>query len=105
MVIDDHRAAMGCDETLLTSLGEEAAGATNIIRFHATRPMTDDSAKTIVLLELSSRAHALHKALLAVSGHPVLSLVSASLKPEGTRRTPRHRPWPRDWGTGKRPSG
>ena len=90
MVIDDHRAAMSCDETatLLTSLGEEAAVATHIIRFHATRPMTDDSAKTIVLLQLSSRAHALHKALLALCGHPVWSLVSASLKPEGMRRTP-----------------
>ena len=53
---------------------------------HAHHPVPCDASndgrhcETIVLLELSSRAHALHKALLALCGHPMWSLVSASLK-------------------------
>ena len=90
MVVETHPATMTSDETALRikTLVEESANTTNVMRFHAKRPMTGSGSKTIVILEISSRAHVLHQALLDLCGHPIWSLVSAALRPEGMKRTP-----------------
>ena len=91
MVVDAHWDTMTFEESadrLKTLVAAEAAVPTNVMRFHATRPMQDNGSKTIVILELSSRAHVLHRALLHLCGHPAWSLISAALHPEGLKRTP-----------------
>ena len=90
MIVDHHRPTMTCTDTesRLQTLAAEAAESANVIRFHATRPMQNSQSKTVVVLELSCRAVVLHRALLDLCGHPIWSLVSASLKPEAMRRTP-----------------
>ena len=97
MVVDDHRPTMNCTDTesRLQTLVAEAAESTNVIRFHATRPMQNSQTKIIVILELSSRAAVLHRALLDLCGHPIWSLVSASLKQCGALRW--HRLWRKSW--------
>ena len=78
---------------------QAAAPASNVVQFHATPPMQGRSAKAIVLFELSTRAHAMHRALLDLSEHPVWSLIS----PEAMRRMPLHlhEPWRRSWRPGE----
>ncbi|CAE7462527.1 jockey\pol [Symbiodinium natans] len=92
MIPDSCRPACSTDQTvkILQSLEADLMDTTLVLRFHSLKKWHEiqRQRKAVMLIEVSNRKSSLHSGLLALCGHPALSMIDASLKPEGMRRSP-----------------